>query len=86
MAIDLNRRVLSRSVLNTEIPYVHRTPREVACYLVGVGLVLAELTWPANGRMMHLANLAQAAALLCVVAGTVGMWYLYRLAVALLER
>ena len=33
-----------------------------------------------------LANLAQAAALLCVVAGTVGMWYLYRFAVALLRQ
>lgn len=30
------------------------------------------------------ANLAQAAALLCVVAGTVGMWYVYRLTVAVL--
>ena len=29
-----------------------------------------------------LANLAQAMALLCVIAGTVGMWYLHRLAVA----
>jgi hypothetical protein len=29
-----------------------------------------------------LANLAEAAALICVIAGTVGMWYLYRLAAA----
>ena len=33
-----------------------------------------------------LANLAQAIALLCVVAGTVGMWYLHRLAVAALRQ
>ena len=32
-----------------------------------------------------LANLAQVAALLCVVAGTVGVWYLQRLAVAVLR-
>ena len=31
-----------------------------------------------------LANLAQAVTLLCVVAGTVGMWYVYRLAAAVL--
>ena len=33
-----------------------------------------------------LANLAQAATLLCIVAGTVGMWYFYRLAAAVLQR
>jgi hypothetical protein len=39
-----------------------------------------------GARARALANLAQAAALLCVVAGTVGMWYLHRLAVALLQQ
>jgi hypothetical protein len=38
-----------------------------------------------GAKARALANLAQAAALLCVVAGTVGMWYLHRLAVALLR-
>lgn len=35
-----------------------------------------------GSKARALANLSQAAALLCVVAGTVGMWYLYRLAAA----
>jgi len=33
-----------------------------------------------------LANLAEAAALLCVVAGTIGMWYLHRLVAAVLRQ
>ena len=39
-----------------------------------------------GARARTLANLSQVAALLCVVAGTVGMWYLYRLAAAVLGR
>jgi hypothetical protein len=39
-----------------------------------------------GGKARALANLAQAVALLCVVAGTVGMWYVYRLAAAVLRQ
>ena len=38
----------------------------------------------AKARMV--ANLAEVAALLCIVAGTIGMWYLYQRAVALLQQ
>jgi len=37
-----------------------------------------------GARARTLANLSQVTALLCVVAGTVGMWYVYRLAAAVL--
>jgi hypothetical protein len=38
-----------------------------------------------GAKARAVANLAQATALVCVVAGTVGAWYLYRLAAALLR-
>lgn len=39
-----------------------------------------------GAKARELASLAQAAALLCVLAGTAGMWYLYRLVVAVLRQ
>ncbi len=39
-----------------------------------------------DGPARALASLAEAAAGLCVVAGTLGMWYLHGLVVALLQR
>lgn len=39
-----------------------------------------------GAKARALANLAQVAALLCVVVGTVGMCYLYRLAVTVLQQ
>jgi len=39
-----------------------------------------------GAKARALANLAEAAALLCVVAGTIGMWYLHRLAAAVLRQ
>ena len=39
-----------------------------------------------GARARTLANLSQLTALLCVVAGTVGTWYVYRLAAAVLEQ
>jgi hypothetical protein len=39
-----------------------------------------------GAKARAVANLSQAAALLCVVAGTVGMWYLHRLAAAVLRQ
>lgn len=43
--------------------------------------VVKNTTVRTGHKARTLANLAQLAALLCAVAGTVGMWYLYRLAV-----
>jgi cytochrome c-type biogenesis protein CcmH/NrfG len=45
--------------------------------------VIKDTAVRSGARARTLAHLAQVAALLCVVAGTMGMWYLYRLAVAL---
>ena len=39
-----------------------------------------------GARARMTANLAQVSALACVVAGTVGMWYLYRVAASVLPR
>jgi hypothetical protein len=38
-----------------------------------------------GAKARAVANLAQVVALLCVIAGTVGMWYVYRAAAALLR-
>lgn len=43
--------------------------------------VIKDTSVRTGSKARTLANLAQLAALLCVVVGTIGMWYLYQLAV-----
>ncbi len=47
--------------------------------------VLKDTTVRTGRKARTTANLAQVSALVCVVVGTVGMWYLYRVAVAVLR-
>jgi hypothetical protein len=48
--------------------------------------VICPMRIRAGAKARMVANVAEVAALLCIVAGTIGMWYLYQRAVALLQQ
>ncbi len=54
MAIEAAQGHLARSLLNTPVPVVRRTPRELVCLGVGVWILISELQQPARGWFFQL--------------------------------